>query len=208
MKYNFRRKKNSSNTRLLSSYGAKCLHLGRGKMSADGLVKLADGLFFGDESASSDLDFVVANKVGRIVNCCGRQIVNHFESMGVEYLTYNWVDNDSQIILDIRGVVINEVCEFINAGIDKGESVLVHSFRGQSRCICIMTAYLIKEYSWTLNKALQYIQSRRTEIALKPAFHRQLVSYERRRGMEVTLTSSWDTTMCTRNNGEEIVLMN
>jgi hypothetical protein len=69
-----------------------------------GAIKIKDGLFIGDELASTvsflfprlmtikDLEFVVANKVTHIINCAGRQIQNHWEPIGVAYLTFFWLD--------------------------------------------------------------------------------------------------------------------
>lgn len=37
-----------------------------------GAIKIKDGLFIGDEFAAQDLEFVVANKVSRIINCAGK----------------------------------------------------------------------------------------------------------------------------------------
>lgn len=37
-----------------------------------GAIKIKDGLFVGDEFAAQDLEFVVANKVTRIINCAAR----------------------------------------------------------------------------------------------------------------------------------------
>ena len=41
-----------------------------------GAIKIKDGLFIGDEFAAKDLEFVVANKVSRVINCCGWQVQN------------------------------------------------------------------------------------------------------------------------------------
>lgn len=72
-----------------------------------GTIKIKDGLFIGDEFAAQvtfliltawkDLEFVVANKVTHIINTSGRQIPNHWESIGVIYLTYPWFDNEHQV---------------------------------------------------------------------------------------------------------------
>ena len=178
--------------------------------SSYGVVKLKDGIFFGDETASRDLDFLIANKVSGIINCCGRQVANHFQSLGVEYLTFNWADNDSQIILDLRNQVVTEVIEFISRSLEVGESVLIFSQRGKSRCITLITAYLMKTYSWSLNKALEFVQSRRADIKIKPNFHRQLVSFERRLCMAgIVLSSSWDNPpKYFEDNTDELVLFN
>ena len=41
-----------------------------------GAIKIKDGLFIGDAFAAKDLEFVVANKVSKIINCAGRQVQN------------------------------------------------------------------------------------------------------------------------------------
>jgi hypothetical protein len=80
-----------------------------------GAVKIRDGLFVGDELAAQDLEFVVANKVTHIINCCGRNVSNHWEGVGVVYLTYYWTDSDNQIILDADDVVVNECFHYNRA---------------------------------------------------------------------------------------------
>ena len=65
-----------------------------------GAIKVRDGLFIGDQLAAQDYEFVVTNKVTHIINTSGLQIRNYWESIGVKYLTFDWVDQDCQIILD------------------------------------------------------------------------------------------------------------
>lgn len=48
-----------------------------------GAIKIKDGLFIGDSFAAKDLEFVVANKVSKVINCSGRQISNQWHNMGV-----------------------------------------------------------------------------------------------------------------------------
>jgi hypothetical protein len=63
-----------------------------------GAIKIKDGLFIGDEMAAQDLEFVVANKVTRIINWAGRQIPNHWEPIGVIYMTFFWGDEGKHYI--------------------------------------------------------------------------------------------------------------
>lgn len=60
-----------------------------------GAIKIKDGLFIGDSFAAKDLEFVVANKVTRVINCCGRQVTNQWTNIGVDYLTYHWFDEEN-----------------------------------------------------------------------------------------------------------------
>ena len=64
-----------------------------------GAIKIKDGLFIGDEMAAQDLEFVVANKVTRVINCSGRQIPNHWEPIGVIYMTFFWGEEGNYCFL-------------------------------------------------------------------------------------------------------------
>jgi len=75
-----------------------------------GAIKVTDGIFIGDRYAAKDLHFIVQNKVTHIINCAGLQVRNHFENsseealekknMVVQYLTFLWIDTDSQGLFD------------------------------------------------------------------------------------------------------------
>ena len=41
-----------------------------------GFVRIIDGLFLGDIHASSDLNFLVLNKISHLINCAGREVQN------------------------------------------------------------------------------------------------------------------------------------
>ena len=62
----------------------------------------------------------------------------------------------------------------------KGDSVLIHSVNGLNRSGTIITAFLMRKYRWTLNKTIQFLQSRRPDFRIRPAFMHQLVQYEGR----------------------------
>ena len=168
---------------------------------------MKDGLFIGDEFAAQDLEFVVANKVTRIVNCASRQVPNHWEPIGVHYLAYSWFDTENQVLLDASDKNFSSIYRFIEQGLESGESVLVHSVRGVSRCVCIVTAYLMKNYQWSLYKSLDFIAFRRPDLDINPGFLTQLGSFEARltRNSKGPRTDQWDQVL---ENGEELVLRN
>lgn len=172
-----------------------------------GAFKVKDGLFIGDEFAAQDLEFVVANKVARIVNCAGRQVPNHWEPIGITYLSFTWLDTDHQIVLDAGDKNFGTFYKFIEQGLETGESVLVHSVRGVSRCVCVVAAYLMKKYQWSLYKSLDFIAFRRPDLDLNPGFLTQLGSFEARlsRLSKVPRTDQWDQVL---EGGEELVLTN
>ncbi|KAA0168935.1 hypothetical protein FNF27_01923 [Cafeteria roenbergensis] len=137
-------------------------------------AKLKDGLFLGDAEAAQDIDFLAANKILKIINCSGRQAPNLYEAAGVRYLTYFWPQSGNCIIFDESNAVLDEIYSFIEDTLADGLSVLVHSTDGVSRaCFCACIYFMLK-YRWTLAKTLQYMQSKRPDLAPRPGFMRQL----------------------------------
>ncbi len=122
----------------------------------------------------------MANKVTHIINCAGRQVPNHWEPIGVKYLTYFWLDQDSQVILDSKDQVANECFAFITEALEKGDSVLVHSVKGQSRACTIVAAWIMRRYQWTLLKTLEFLNSRRPDLEIRANFIHQLTAHENR----------------------------
>lgn len=178
------------------------------EMEIIGPIKVKDGLFVGDEFSSQDLEFVVANKVSHIINCASRQVPNHWEPIGVRYLSLYWLDNDSQVLFDTRDDTFSLIFEFIEQAVSLGESVLIHSVRGQTRCICALTAYFMKKYRWTLFKTLEFLNSRRPDMDLRPVFVHQLAGLENRLlklGLG-PITSTWEDENL--NDIEEHVIKN
>ena len=78
-----------------------------------GPIKVKDGLFMGDKFAAQvnelifiiknnnlkDFEFVISNKITHIINCAGREMSNVWENAGIAYLTFPWVESDSQVII-------------------------------------------------------------------------------------------------------------
>lgn len=172
-----------------------------------GALKVKDGLFIGDEFSAQDLEFVVANKVTHIINCASKQVANHWEAIGVKYFSLYWQDSDIQVIVDKKGQLFNKLFEFIESTLNLGESVLVHSVRGQCRCICVVTAYMMRKYRWNLFKTLEFINFRRPDMEIRPNFLSQLAMLEKKylkKGM--IYSTDWNSTE--NLTGEEILLRN
>ena len=123
---------------------------------------------------------MVANKVTHIVNCAGRQVPNHWEAIGVVYLTFNWLDQENQLLFDAQDEITSRLFDFIDGALQKAESVLVHSVRGQSRSSCVIAAFLMRKYRWSLLKTLEFLNSRRPDLEIRATFIHQLSAYEAR----------------------------
>lgn len=123
---------------------------------------------------------MVANKVTHIINCAGRQVPNHWEGRGVVYLTFQWLDVESQTIFDPKDNTTKAIYDFIESAIKKYESVLVHSVRGQSRASSVLAAYFMRKYRWSMLKTLEFLNSRRPDLEIRGTFIQQLQQFEQR----------------------------
>ena len=65
-----------------------------------------------------------------MINCAGKQIQNQWESLGVVYLTFFWMDQENQVLFDQGDKTTKNIYDFIEVAAKKSESVLVHSVRG------------------------------------------------------------------------------
>jgi protein tyrosine/serine phosphatase len=61
--------------------------------------------------------------------------------------------------------------------IDQGHCVLVHSHRGANRAVMVVAGYLMLKYSWTVRKALEFIETKK-KIDLKMVYYQQLLRFE------------------------------
>lgn len=63
---------------------------------------------------------------------------------------------------------------FIEEAAEQGESVLVHSIHGKSRSGSVIIAYLMKKYSWSLEKCYDYVSSKKDSFKIRSLFMTQL----------------------------------
>jgi hypothetical protein len=145
-----------------------------------GVVKIKDGLFICDEIGAQDLEFVVANKVTRVVNTAGTQLRNFWEAIGILYLTLNWQDDEKQTLFDTQEKIPDEIFKFIEEAIENHESVLIQSIRAQNRACFVIATYIMRKFRWGLMKTLEFLNSRRPEMDMRPSFLHQLQMYEGR----------------------------
>lgn len=74
------------------------------------------------------------------------------------------------MLLDPKDEATDAIFEFIEEAIEVTESVLVHSVRGQSRATCVLAAYIMRKYKWSLLKALEFLNSRRPDLEIRESF--------------------------------------
>ncbi|CAD8184886.1 unnamed protein product [Paramecium octaurelia] len=149
-------------------------------------TRIIDGLYLGDQGAAHDLEFLVTNKITKIINCAAKHIPNHWESIGIEYLSYQWLESETQFAFDHL-----RCYAFINDAIEAGEAVLVHSIRALNRSVFVVVIFLMRKFKWTLQKTLQYIHNLKNDFEIKSNVFQQLLNYEKWLQLS-KLSNNWD----------------
>ena len=144
------------------------------------ISKIKDSFFIGDKISGTNLDVLIQFKISHIINTSGNEILNYFESIGVEYLTLNWVESPSQILIDSNEQIVEQILRFISESLSKGEGLLIISVKGKNRCCVVVVIYLMKKYSWSVDKCIQFIKSKKDDIEIEPYFIEQLREYEKK----------------------------
>ena len=168
-----------------------------------GAIKIKDALFIGDKESSQDLDFLFSSKVTHIINTASLEVKDEWSSIGIFYLSLPLQDSETQ---PIEIPIFISTYSFIEESLAQGESVLIHSVKGQSRCALIVLSYLMQKYSWSLSKSLEFLNSRKPDCYINSNFLKHLVAFEQYliQNCSSALSKTWDLT----DNAEEVLLRN
>lgn len=107
-------------------------------------------------------------------------------------------------IFDRKNNAINMIINFIEEAMEEGQSVLVHSMHGKSRAGCVILAYLMKKYSWSLQKSFDYVVSKKDSFKIKSNFMSQLTQLEKRIMQNQNLSTGW----LSASNQDDLVMLN
>ena len=150
------------------------------------ISKIKDSFFIGDKVSGTNLDVLIQFKISHIINTSGTEILNYFESIGVEYLTLNWIESPSQVLFDSTDQIVEKILRFISESMSRGEGLLIISVKGKNRCCVVVVIYLMKKYNWDVDKCIQYIKSKKEDVEIEPNFIEQLKQYEKRLNIKTT----------------------
>ena len=134
-------------------------------------TKLKDGVFIGDAEASQDIDFLVSNKITRVINCAAASVPCSWERLGVRYLPFYWKDSDD---CDLSPKNVARVLGFIDNALAEAESVLIHSIDGCSRACAVTAMFFMHKYIWGMQKTLLFLQNQRPDLRPLPNVMKQL----------------------------------
>ncbi|KAE8880165.1 hypothetical protein PF005_g16674 [Phytophthora fragariae] len=141
--------------------------------------KIKDGLFMGDMDAAQDADFLQLNGIMHIVNCVPRQVPNIFQqSLGLSYTACDLDEVLRRPFFDLKNREFTHIIQIIDRALERTESVLVHSLNGINRSPSIMIGYLMVKYCWGLDKAHEFVMTKRSDMKLHESYIDQLCSLE------------------------------
>ena len=171
------------------------------------ISKIKDGFFIGDKLAAISIDVIIQFKITHFINATGSQIMNQWESVGINYLTLNWSENERQILFDGKDEIAERIVQFIDNSFIEGEGLLAHSFKGQNRVCIVVLIYLMKKYKWSLKKSLDYLKSKKNDVEIVPYFFIQLVKFEERLKQRGELSNDipWPSTYLLKDKDEALI---
>nr|XP_020450268.1 protein phosphatase Slingshot homolog 1 [Monopterus albus] len=138
----------------------------------DKATLIFDHVYLGSEWNASNLEELQETGVGYILNVT-REIDNFFPGT-FSYHNIRVYDEEATDLL----AHWNDTYNFIVKAKKNHSKCLVHCKMGVSRSASTVIAYAMKEYSWSLEKAYNFVKQKRSITRPNPGFMRQLAEYE------------------------------
>lgn len=154
---------------------------GKFKKPAYAASRILEEIFVGSREAADDDDFIYANTISKVVNCCRHECLNKFQATGVRYLSLSIEEDGSSVLLDPEDVTIGRVVRFVSEGVDNDEGVLIFSTNGDSRAVALMAAFCVHRFHWPPAKALRFVEIKRGACRIHQNYVQQLLEFAERR---------------------------
>lgn len=94
----------------------------------------------------------------------------------------------------MKDEIANKIINFIDETSTKGEGLLITSLKGKNRSCVTVLLYLMKKYRWSLEKSIEYLQSKKSDVEIMKQFITQLSLFEARLNRNTPKTSDWNST--------------
>jgi len=138
---------------------------------------ILDGrLFLGSFNQSEQYELVSHLKITHILNItfeCG----NCHEDKGVKYLKISILDEPDKNIHEFFRMAYDFINEAMSE--DSNNKVLIHCALGKSRSATITIMYLMKKFSWSYEKAFDFVKRKREIIDPNDGFVQRLQEFEK-----------------------------
>jgi protein-tyrosine phosphatase len=133
--------------------------------------EIIDGIYIGDIYSASNYNNLEKNNIKSIV-CCVVGIDDLYPKY-IDYLNLDLIDNCDENITRVFDVSN----KFIESNIKDNKKILIHCIAGVSRSVTLLIAYLIKNYDYNPEKALEIIKKHRNIANPNENFMKQLHKY-------------------------------
>ena len=158
-----------------------CYYTKRQEEDYNEIIK--DFLYISSYKTASTVTDLKNLKITNIINCSGdlcENLTPESSLLNIDYLTLNIRDNVSENIESLFFKCIN----YINKVKENNGRVLIHCYKGVSRSVSIVIAYLIYLYRWTYDEAFDFVQSKRSIANPNIGFYLQLKTFHKRLTLE------------------------
>ncbi|XP_072193594.1 protein phosphatase Slingshot homolog 3 [Excalfactoria chinensis] len=129
-------------------------------------------IYLGSEWNAANLEELQQNCVTHILNVA-REVDNFFPAL-FNYMNVRVYDEETAQLLPHW----NDTFLFLSDIKARGGRALVHCRMGLSRSAATVLAYAMKEFGWSLERALRHVRCCRPDVQPNPGFMRQLDFYQ------------------------------
>jgi len=148
-----------------------------------GYHKILPNLYLGNIESAENKKFIKEKKIKVIINCT-TSIPNYFQfDKDFSDLEYFRIPVDDSLLdedIELMAQSLSQYVKIINNALLQNKPVLVHCYAGRQRSACLIAAYLIYKYDYSIDQAYKYIISKRKEAfhyGKNYNFHKSLLNY-------------------------------
>jgi len=134
--------------------------------------QIVENLWLGSITSSCNREALHENGIEMIISAILGSSAQYPYDFNYERAKLRDLD-DEDILTDIYRLI-----PIIHAELMQKRGVLVHCILGRSRSASICIAYLIKYHDMTMEEALAFVKSKRTQVSPNPGYLKQLKQFE------------------------------
>lgn len=132
------------------------------------------GLYLGSLEGAKDMSLLKLNGIKAVLSAIGKAFRPNYDPKDVP--EYRLICADDIETYDISQH-FEEAFQFLDSARAQ-TNVLVHCYAGVSRSSTLIVSYLMKKNKWTLNRALEFVKTKRPGVQPNHGFMVQLKTFE------------------------------
>lgn len=147
------------------------------------MVEIIPDLYLGDVAHLRNKDYVTVEKFNVIIDCnyyyrSSQNPIKQYQKYGlfpdIIVKSYPIEDNHFQNPFVYYDSIYND----IETALSNNKRIYIHCEKGISRSATIVIAYLMKKNSWRFESALNYVKTKKPNIAPNSSFVKYLQTFE------------------------------